>query len=111
MNFFINDAMAAAGQAPQGGDAFLSLLPLIIIFAIFWFLIIRPQTKRAKQHREMVGALKTGDEVVTQGGILGRIVALDDNFATIEVADGVRIRVQRQMIGAVMPKGTIAGAG
>lgn len=106
MNFFIKDAMAAG--APAQGDAFLSLLPLIIIFAIFWFLIIRPQTKRAKQHREMVGALKTGDEVVTQGGILGRIIALDDNFATVEVANDVRIRVQRGMIGAVMPKGTIS---
>jgi preprotein translocase subunit YajC len=107
MNFFISDAMAAAGQTGQA-DPFLSLLPLIIIFAIFWFLIIRPQTKRAKQHREMVGALKTGDEIVTQGGILGRIVELDDNFATVEVAKDVRIRVQRGMVGSVMPKGTIA---
>lgn len=106
MNLFIKDAMAAGGQAAQG-DPFLSLLPLILIFAIFWFLIIRPQTKRAKQHRQLVAELKAGDEVVTQGGILGRIENLDESFITLEVASGVRMRVQRQMVGAVMPKGTI----
>jgi preprotein translocase subunit YajC len=106
MNFFINDAMAAAGQAAQP-DPWLSLLPLVFIFLIFWFLIIRPQTKRAKQHREMVSALKEGDEIVTQGGLLGRIVSIDDTFVAVEIADGVRVRLQRHMIGAVMPKGTI----
>lgn len=106
MNLFIKDALAQAGQASQP-DPWLSLLPLVFIFLIFWFLIIRPQTKRAKQHREMVGALKAGDEIVTQGGVLGRIVALDDSFLTVEVADGVRVRLQRHMVGGVMPKGTI----
>lgn len=108
MNLFIKDALAAGGQAAPQGDPWLTLLPLILIFAIFWFLIIRPQSKRAKQHREMVGALQSGDEVVTQGGILGRIVAIDDAFITVEIADNVRIRLQRQMVGSVLPKGTIA---
>lgn len=107
MDFFINDALAAAGQAPQGSPL-MSLLPLVLIFAVFWFLIIRPQTKRAKQHREMVAALKAGDEVVTQGGLLGRVVAVDDSFITLEIANQVQVRVQRQMVGTVMPKGTIA---
>ena len=107
MDFFIADAFAAAGQAPQP-NLFTSLLPLLLIFAVFWFLIIRPQTKRAKQHRVMVEALKVGDEIVTQGGMLGRVSALGDAFVTLEVADGVKVRVQRHMIGAVMPKGTVA---
>jgi preprotein translocase subunit YajC len=94
--------------SPAQADPWITLIPLLLIFVIFWFLIIRPQSKRAKQHREMVGALKTGDEVVTQGGILGRIVAIDESFATLEIAQNVRIRVQRHMVGAVMPKGTIA---
>jgi len=106
MNFFISDALAQAGQATQP-DPWVSLLPLVLIFAIFWFLIIRPQTKRAKQHREMVGAIKVGDEIVTQGGVLGRVVALGDTFVTVEVADKVQVRLQRHMVGAIMPKGTI----
>lgn len=105
MNFFINDAYAAGGGTQ--GDPWLGLLPIIVIFVIFWFLLIRPQTKRAKQHREMVAALQIGDEIVTQGGILGRIITLDDGFVTVEIADGVKIRLQRNMVGSVMPKGTI----
>lgn len=109
MNLLINDAYAAGGGAQ--GDPWLGLLPIIIIFVIFWFLLIRPQTKRAKQHREMVAALEAGDEIVTQGGILGRITALDETFVTLEIADGVSIRLQRHMVGAVMPKGTIGNIG
>lgn len=107
MDFFIANALAAAGQAPQPSP-FMSLLPLVLIFAVFWFLIIRPQTKRAKQHREMVAALKAGDEIVTQGGLLGRVVAVNDAFLTVEIANQVQVRVQRQMVGTIMPKGTVA---
>jgi preprotein translocase subunit YajC len=106
MNFFISDAMAQAGQAAQP-DPWVSLLPLILIFVIFWFLIIRPQTKRAKQHREMVAAIKVGDEIVTQGGVLGRVTEVGDAFVSVEIADQVRVRLQRHMVGQVMPKGTI----
>lgn len=109
MNFFINDAMAAAGAAQQP-DPWLSLLPLVFIFLIFWFLIIRPQTKRAKQHREMVEALREGDEIVTNGGLLGRVVRLGDSFLTVELADNVQVKLQRHMVGAVLPKGTIGNA-
>lgn len=107
MDFFISNALAAAGQAPQPSP-FMSLLPLILIFAVFWFLIIRPQTKRAKQHREMVAALKAGDEIVTQGGLLGRVVAVEDAFLTVEIANQVQVRVQRHMVGTIMPKGTVS---
>jgi preprotein translocase subunit YajC len=107
MSFFISDAMAAA---PQGqGDALMSFLPLIFIFVVFYFLLIRPQSKKAKEHREMVEALAKGDEVVTNGGLLGRITKVGDNFLELEVAEGVIVKVQRQSAANLMPKGTIKG--
>ncbi len=112
MSFLFSEAVAAdapakvgAGGQPQP-NAIASLLPLIIIFVVFYFLLIRPQSKRAKEHRNMVAALQKGDEVVTNGGVLGRITATEDAFVTIEIADGVEIRVQRHAIAALMPKGT-----
>jgi preprotein translocase subunit YajC len=99
-------AQAAGGAQP---NAFMQLLPLILIFVVFYFLLIRPQTKRAKEHREMVGKLQSGDEVVTTGGLLGRITAVGDNFLTLEVANGVAIKVQKFQVAQLMPKGTIKG--
>ena len=108
MSFFISDAMAAA---PQGqADQLMSFLPLILIFVVFYFLLIRPQSKKAKEHREMVAALAKGDEVVTSGGLLGRITRVGDNFVEVEVADGLIVKVQRPAIANLMPKGTIKGA-
>jgi preprotein translocase subunit YajC len=107
MNFFISDAMAAA---PQGQtEQLMSFLPLIFIFVVFYFLLIRPQTKKAKEHKLMVEALAKGDEVVTNGGLLGRITRIGDNFVELEVADQVSVKVQRQAVANVMPKGTIKG--
>jgi len=108
-SFFISEALAqdAGGAAQQPG--LLGFLPLIIIFVIFYFLLIRPQSKRAKEHRNMVANLATGDEVVTTGGLLGRITELDENFATVEVADNIRVRIQRNAIASLMPKGTVGG--
>ena len=77
---------------------------------MFYFLLIRPQTKRAKEHREMVGKLAAGDEIVTTGGILGRISHVQDQFITLEVASGVAITVQRFQVAQLMPKGTFKGA-
>ncbi len=108
MDFFISDALAAAAGPATQPNMIVQLLPLVLIFAVFWFLIIRPQTKRAKQHREMVAALKAGDEIVTQGGLLGRVVAVNDAFLTVEIANQVQVRVQRHMVGTIMPKGTVA---
>ena len=98
-------AQDAAAGAPQGGG-FLSLLPLIILFVVFYFLIIRPQTKRVKEHKQMVEALGKGDEVVTNGGLLGKVTELGDNFIVMEIADNVTVKVQRMSIATVMPKGT-----
>ncbi|HKK03149.1 MAG TPA: preprotein translocase subunit YajC [Gammaproteobacteria bacterium] len=103
MDFFISNAWAQAAGEP---DMFVSFLPLILIFVIFYFLLIRPQTKRAKEHRKMVSELKAGDEVVTGGGIVGRVQEAGEQFLKVEVADGVVLRVQRQTVVALLPKGT-----
>jgi preprotein translocase subunit YajC len=108
MDLIIPAAWAQQAAAP-GGSAWLQLLPLVLIFVVFYFLLIRPQTKRAKEHREMVGKLQSGDEVVTTGGLLGRITAVGDNFLTLEVANGVAIKVQKFQVAQLMPKGTIKG--
>ena len=107
MDFFIQNAWA---QDAGGGGGLLSLLPLVLIFVVFYFLLIRPQTKRQKEHREMVSQLGTGDEVVTAGGVLGKITEVSDQFVHVEVSDGVVLKVQKHTIGAVMPKGTIKNA-
>ncbi|WP_420824450.1 preprotein translocase subunit YajC [Sulfurivermis fontis] len=78
-----------------------------IMFVVFYFLLIRPQQKRAKEHRTMVENLAKGDEVVTGGGLVGKVTDLGDNFIEVEVADNVRVKVQRQMLASVLPKGTI----
>jgi preprotein translocase subunit YajC len=108
MSFFISDAMAQAGGA--GGEAgFLGLLFPIALIVIFYFLLIRPQTKRAKEHKQMVSALKKGDEVVTGGGLLGRVTELGENFVQLEVAENIHLKVQKQSIASLMPKGTFKG--
>ncbi|MDG2252508.1 MAG: preprotein translocase subunit YajC [Methylophilaceae bacterium] len=85
----------------------MSFLPFIIIFVLFYFMLIRPQMKQAKEHRSMLDALKTGDEVVTSTGILGKVVKLNNQFSTIEIASNVEIKIQKQTIQTLLPKGTI----
>ena len=109
MDFLISPAYAqAAGASPGGG--FSQILILVVFVAIFYFMLIRPQQKRQKEQQAMLAKLASGDEVVTSGGILGRIAEVGDSFVTLEVADGVRIRVQRGQIAQLMPKGTLKGA-
>ena len=108
MNFFISDALAAA-PSEGAGDALTSFLPLIFIFVVFYFLLIRPQSKKAKEHKQMVAAIAKGDEVVTNGGLLGRVVKVGDNFIELELAEGVTVKLQRGAVGSLMPKGTIKG--
>jgi preprotein translocase subunit YajC len=107
LDFFITSAHAQDATTPGG---LMSFLPLIIIFVIFYFLLIRPQMKRAKEHKKLVAELGNGDEVVTNGGLLGRISNVGESFITVEVADNVQIKVQRHAISNVMPKGTIKSA-
>ncbi len=100
---FISNAYAAAGAT----NDLASFLPLIIIFVLFFFMIIRPQMKQAKEHRNMVAALQKGDEVVTSGGIVGKIIKVTDTFVTVEVAAETEIIVQKHAIQSALPKGTI----
>ncbi|NND83185.1 MAG: preprotein translocase subunit YajC [Gammaproteobacteria bacterium] len=106
MSLFISDAAAqASGAAASPG--FMSFLPMIALFVIFYFLLIRPQQKRQKEHRNMVAGLAVGDEIVTMGGVLGKITEVDENFISVEVAKGVEIKVQKMSVQAMMPKGTV----
>jgi preprotein translocase subunit YajC len=107
MNPFISDAMAQGGGAAEPG--LMGLLFPILLIVVFYFLLIRPQTKRAKEHKALVAGLKKGDEVVTGGGLLGRITEVGENFIQVEVAEGVQLRIQRQSVASLMPKGTTKG--
>ena len=104
MDFFIRDAYAQGGG---GGDPTFSFIMLIALFAVFYFVLIRPQSKRQKEHKAMVASLSKGDEVVTNGGLLGKITNVGDSFVTVEVAAGLEVKVQRLSVAALMPKGTI----
>ena len=108
MGLFISDAMAEGGATTDAG--LLGFLPLIIIFVIFYFLIIRPQVKRAKDHKKLTESVSKGDEVVTGGGLLGKVSDVNDNFVTLEISDGVEVKIQRQSVASLVPKGTIKSA-
>src|SRR3989338_5417574 len=113
MNFLISEAWAeapAAAGAPAQGSPYVTLIMLGVLFAAFYFILIRPQAKRAKEHKAMIAALAKGDEVVTGGGVLGKGTKPSDVYVTVEIADGVEIKVQRQAVQTVLPKGTIKSA-
>ena len=110
MNSLIPDAMAqAAGGAPAGGGL-TPFIMMAVFVVIFYFLLIRPQQKKQKEHQAMLGKLAAGDEVVLAGGILGRVIDLGDQFLTVEIAENVRIKVQRFQVTTIVPKGTLKGA-
>jgi preprotein translocase subunit YajC len=110
MNSLIPDAMAqTAGAAPAGGGM-TPLIMMVVFVVIFYFLLIRPQQKKQKEHQAMLSKIVAGDEVVTAGGILGRVVEVGDQFLTVEIADNVRIKVQRFQVTSLVPKGTLKGA-
>jgi preprotein translocase subunit YajC len=107
MDFLISPAHA---QDAAQSDPFGFFLPMIVIFVAFYFLLIRPQQKRQKAHNTVVGALQTGDEVLTAGGILGKVTAVSDHYATLEIADNVEIKIQKTTVSSVVPKGTYDAA-
>lgn len=111
MDWLISSAYAqgapAAGQAQPMWQALL--FPALLVF-VFYFLLIRPQSKRAKEHRAMVAALEVGAEIATAGGILGKVIETSEQFVTVEIADGVQVKVQRHTIQQVLPKGTLKNA-
>jgi preprotein translocase subunit YajC len=106
---FISNAFAQAAPAAAGGSTestLLSLLPLVLMFVVLYFIMIRPQMKKQKEHKAMVEALAKGDEVIIAGGVLGRVAKLGDSFINVEVAGGVELQVQRVSVLQVLPKGT-----
>ena len=105
----ITNAYAQAAPASQGFDLF-QMLPLVLMFVLLYFLMIRPQSKRAKEHKAMLAGLQKGDEVVTAGGTLGRVTKVGDNFVSVEIAPNVEIQVQRTSISTLLPKGTVKSA-
>ena len=107
MSFLISDAMAQAAAAPAQPSMLTQLAPLVLLLVVFYFLLIRPQMKRAKEHKQMLGALAKGDEVATTGGLIGKVREIGENLLVIEVADKVEIRVQKSSIASVLPKGTM----
>jgi len=108
MNFFISDAIAEGTATAQAqGDPIMGLLFPIGLVVLFYFFLIRPQSKRAKEHRQMVEAISKGDEVVTSGGVLGKVTDVKENFISLEISNDVTINVQKNMVSTLMPKGTI----
>ncbi|MDH3547360.1 MAG: preprotein translocase subunit YajC [Gammaproteobacteria bacterium] len=103
MDLLIENALA---QGAQQGDPFSFLLPMIIIFVVFYFLLIRPQQKKQKAHAELVSNLSVGDEVLTAGGILGKVTAVSDHYAVVKISDNTEIKIQKASVSAVVPKGT-----
>ncbi len=107
MDFLLQAAHAAEGGAQSQGNPMMSLLFPILILVLFYFLFIRPQQKRMKEHRQMVSELKSGDEIVTNGGLAGEITDVGESFVTVNIAQGVDVRVQKQAISSLLPKGTL----
>lgn len=108
MSFFISNAMAEGADA-SAGSGFEALLPLVLLFVVFYFLLIRPQQKKVKEHKKLVEAIGKGAEVVTYGGLAGKIRELDDNFVELEIAKDVVVKVERQQVSRELPKGTLKG--
>jgi preprotein translocase subunit YajC len=108
MSFFISDAFAeGAAAAQQQPNMLEALLPFIVLFIVFYFLLIRPQQKRAKEHKALVQGLQKGEEIISSGGLLGKVTSVEDDYVKVELNAGVEVLMQRQAIASVLPKGTI----
>ena len=104
MDFFIQNAYAQGAQSQGDGTSFIIMM--VLMFAAFYFLLIRPQQKKQKQHQELVNALQVGDEVLTAGGILGKITGVSEHYAVVKVSGDTEIKIQKASVSAVVPKGT-----
>jgi preprotein translocase subunit YajC len=110
MDFFVSSAHAQAGSGASGGGGIIAFLPFVVILVVFYFLLVRPQNKRAKEQREMLSKLVAGDEVVTTGGVLGKVTEVGEQFLTLEIASGVSVKLQKQQVTQLLPKGTVKNA-
>jgi len=108
MDFLISNAYAQA--AGGSGSTLMSLLPMILIFVVFYFLLIRPQQKRTKEHKSMVANIGKGDEVLTNGGFLGKVVKVGDNYISVQLGEGMEVKMQAAAVAQVLPKGTLKSA-
>ena len=109
MDFFISAAHAQA-LGGASGPSIIGFLPLVMIIVVFYLFLVRPQNKRAKEQREMLSKIAQGDEVATTGGILGKVTAVGEQFLTLEIANGVNIKLQKHQVGQLLPKGTVKSA-
>ena len=109
LDLIISPASAQAAANQQGSPMSLVIM-MVLFFAVFYFMAIRPQMKRAKEHRALLGGLAKGDEVITNGGMAGRVAELGDSFVSLEIAEGVSVKVQKNAITAVLPKGSLKSA-
>jgi preprotein translocase subunit YajC len=107
MDFLISNAYAQSGGSTS---TLMSLLPMVLIFVVFYFLLIRPQQKRQKEHKQMVADIGKGDEVLTNGGFLGKITRVGDSYITVELGEGMQVKMQASSIAQVLPKGTLKSA-
>jgi len=110
LNLFISDAAAQTAAPAAGGSITSALLLPVLLIVVFYFLLIRPQQKKQKEHSQMVEALGVGTEIVTGGGVLGKVTDLGEQFVTVEIADGVKVKIQRHSIASVLPKDTLKHA-
>jgi preprotein translocase subunit YajC len=110
MDFFINTAQAQAAGASSGQSMLQAMLLPVLLLVVFYFLLIRPQNKRAKEQREMLSKIVAGDEVATTGGILGKVTEVGDQYMTVEIAAGVSVKLQKFQVSLVLPKGTVRSA-
>ena len=110
MNALISPAWAQAGGSGAAGGQIQFVVVMVLFLAVFYFMLIRPQQKKAKEHQALISKLSAGDEVVTTGGILGRVTDVGDTFITLEISEGVRVKVQKFQVASLMPKGTLKSA-
>ncbi len=106
MSFFISDAWAQGGAPSAATTGVFNIVMLMVFVGMLYFLLLRPQIKRAKQHKQMVETLAKGDEVVSSGGLLGKVTQVEESFVIVEVAKGIEVRVQKGSVASVLPKGT-----
>jgi preprotein translocase subunit YajC len=110
MDFFISSAYAQAAPGGAGGQGIIAFLPFVVILVVFYFLLVRPQNKRAKEQREMLSKIAAGDEVATTGGVLGKVIEVGEQFLTLEIAAGVNVKLQKHQVAQLLPKGTVKNA-
>jgi len=107
MSFFISEAVANAAPVPSAQEPFGSLFFLVIMVLFFYFIVWRPQSKRQKEHRTLISALDKGDEIIISGGLMGKVIRVDEQYAVLEIANNVQVKVQKAAVMSTLPKGTL----